>query len=360
MNAINELTRASLRPGQAWQTSSSRLAALLRERSHDAAGAEPSSALWWGGDLAGVLGQGACSSCFNWRLADADGRRLRRSIQCLAALSAAPLRLLSATDLRHDAARLQQELTRAPIRDLEQYLAAQDSLRHAARREPAVASESLALLLADFPLNRHSSPNEAEDALHEALRVLRRGGRLLCPALLADEPVAGRHRLRGLTDGDALALPTEAACWAALENAGFHGITLHSVGTQPLDRVEGADIWLWLLEGYKGKQGPCWELGQAVIYRGPWREVRDDDGHVYPRGARVAVCAKTFDLLNSAPYEGQFVGLRAHNEPALARAQPFDCNTPAMRDPQVTKGLAPFAGQAAGGSTTCAPGSGCC
>jgi SAM-dependent methyltransferase len=359
MNPVDELTRSSLRSTNAWQEAGAVLATLMRARCGEAARTGAQSGLWWGGDLAGVLPRGGCTSAMGWRLADADGRRLRRSTQVLAGQAPDPLHLLHATDLRHDAAHLQRELERSPLRDLEQYLVAHESLRHAAEHAPAVAGESVDVLLADFPFNRHACQADIADALRDAMRVLRRGGRLLCSALVADEGVEGRHALHGLDDTAALALPTEAAWLAAVEAAGFHGITLHNASAQPLDRVEGADIRLWLLEAYKGKQGPCWELGQAVIYRGPWREVRDDDGHAYPRGTRVAVCAKTFDLLNRAPYEGQFVGLHALNEPTLADAQAFDCNTPALRDPQVTKGLKPFVGQAKGGAG-CAPGSGCC
>ncbi len=32
---------------------------------------------------------------------------------------------------------------------------------------------------------------------------------------------------------------------------------------------------------WKGKEGECWDHNEAVIYRGPFHEVRDDDGHVF-------------------------------------------------------------------------------
>ena len=32
---------------------------------------------------------------------------------------------------------------------------------------------------------------------------------------------------------------------------------------------------------YKGKQGPCLERNQALIYRGPFKKVEDDDGHLF-------------------------------------------------------------------------------
>ena len=57
---------------------------------------------------------------------------------------------------------------------------------------------------------------------------------------------------------------------------------------------------------HKSKDGPCLEHNQAVIYRGPLRAIRDDDGNTYRRGQRVAVCGKTFRLLNRPPYRDYF------------------------------------------------------
>ena len=54
------------------------------------------------------------------------------------------------------------------------------------------------------------------------------------------------------------------------------------------------------MTAYKGKEGPCIERNQAVIYRGPWKQVVDDDGHTLERGARMAVCDKTFKLYSQA------------------------------------------------------------
>ena len=65
-----------------------------------------------------------------------------------------------------------------------------------------------------------------------------------------------------------------------------------------------------------------------------------------------------YDLMMQAPYEGSFLGLRSVNEPPLAEAVLFDCNTPALRDPKVTKGLAPFEGAQA--AACCSSVSGCC
>ncbi len=79
------------------------------------------------------------------------------------------------------------------------------------------------------------------------------------------------------------------------------------------------------------------DQNEAVIYRGPFREVRDDDGHVFCRGQRVAVCRKTFEILTREPYEAHFEAvtpLEAVEEPV-----PFDCAGVRLRHPKETKRL---------------------
>ena len=68
----------------------------------------------------------------------------------------------------------------------------------------------------------------------------------------------------------------------------------------PYQTVEGIEFRAITVTAYKGKEGPCIERNQAVIYRGPWKQVVDDDGHTLERGARMAVCDKTFKLYSQA------------------------------------------------------------
>ncbi|MGI9591724.1 MAG: hypothetical protein ACR2P8_10185 [Myxococcota bacterium] len=104
--------------------------------------------------------------------------------------------------------------------------------------------------------------------------------------------------------------------------------------------VEGIVFRSVTVTAHKGKQGPCYEANQAVIYKGPWKQVEDDDGHVLRRGERAAVCAKTYGLLTAGPYADQIVPLPPYTEiPAAERAE-FDCSRSAPRSPRETKGAA--------------------
>ncbi|MBA2736649.1 MAG: methyltransferase, partial [Pyrinomonadaceae bacterium] len=89
----------------------------------------------------------------------------------------------------------------------------------------------------------------------------------------------------------------------------------------------------------KGKQGACFERNQAVIYKGPWKKVIDDDGHVLERGQRTAVCDKTFQIYKREPYASNIVAVEPIKNIELERAKEFDCKRTAKRHPRETKGL---------------------
>ena len=92
------------------------------------------------------------------------------------------------------------------------------------------------------------------------------------------------------------------------------------------------------VRAWKGKEGPCLDRKQAVIYNGPWKAVIDDDGHKLLRGERMAVCDKTFRIYNRAPYTDQITPVAPTEEVPLDAAQEFSCLGSPIRDPRETKG----------------------
>ncbi|NIP94418.1 MAG: hypothetical protein GWO24_13605 [Akkermansiaceae bacterium] len=77
---------------------------------------------------------------------------------------------------------------------------------------------------------------------------------------------------------------------------------------------------------------------QAVIYKGPFREVVDDDGHRLRRGRREAVCEKTFRILGGPAYSGHFQPVEPREPVASQDAKEFDRPGAEPRDPRETKG----------------------
>jgi arsenite methyltransferase len=76
-----------------------------------------------------------------------------------------------------------------------------------------------------------------------------------------------------------------------------------------------------------------------VIYKGPFREVLDDDGHWLVRGQRAAVCDKTYQIYKRDPYADYFEFVDPLVPIALEDAGELDCLRAIPRHPKETKGL---------------------
>ncbi len=203
-----------------------------------------------------------------------------------------------------------------------------------------VAPESVDVVVSNCVLNlvRH----DAKPILfREIFAVLKRGGRAVISDIVSDEavPVAMQRNAK-LWSGCISGALREDALLRAFEDAGFHGIRILERDEQPWRTVKGIEFRSLTVAAYKGKQGACWERNQAVIYNGPFRQVCDDDGHVFRRGERVAVCDKTYQLLQREPYASQFTLVPPRTEVPWSKAKPFDCHRVRQRAPRETKGKA--------------------
>lgn len=133
-------------------------------------------------------------------------------------------------------------------------------------------------------------------------------------------------------------VPYEIEFLDCLLELGLYGVEVAARADMPLLVLKGVEIREYVVKACRGKQGECFDHNQAVIYKGPWSEIRDDDGHVYRRGVRTAVCLKTFNLLQCLPYRDHFIPITPYHEVVADEAQLFDCKTPAVRSSKVTKG----------------------
>ncbi len=202
-------------------------------------------------------------------------------------------------------------------------------------------------------------PGAKEQLFREMFRALKKGGRAVISDIVSDEavPEALRHDPE-LWSGCISGAFQEQELLTAFQKAGFHGITLLKRDEKPWRTVEGIEFRSLTTAAYKGKQGPCWETNKAVIYKGPWSSVKDDDNHLYERGVPTAVCEKTFHILVSGPYAGQF-------EPVLPRVdvaegtKSFDCSRDTVRHPKETKGQEYRTTDKSTDGPCCTPGS-CC
>jgi SAM-dependent methyltransferase len=242
-------------------------------------------------------------------------------------------------DLRLDLDLLACELQTHPVKDSAAWLSmrsVEERLRHDL---PMIDDESVDCVVSNCVLNL-VRPQDRRQLFSELYRVLRRGGRVAISDIVSDEHVPDRLRNDAdLWSGCIAGAFREDEFLGAFAEAGFHGMTVAARQRDPWRTVDGIEFRSMTVLAYKGKEGPCLERNQAVIYRGPFSKVEDDDGHVYRRGERAAVCDKTFQLLAREPYAGAFDLVEPRDTIPLEDATQFDCRRSARRSPRETKGL---------------------
>ena len=241
-------------------------------------------------------------------------------------------------DLALDLDRLDETLASNPVRDAEGLYAATTETERLRRSAPLVSDGSVDVVVSNCVLNLVET-NEKASLFGEIYRVLRDGGRAVISDIVSDEPVPEEMQSDPeLWSGCISGALTEHAFLEAFEAAGFHGIRIVERQVEPWRTVSGLEFRSLTVEAFKGKDGPCWERRQAVVYKGPFKEVLDDDGHSMERGRRYAVCDKTYQLYRREPYRDAFEFIEPLTPVPMGEAQPFDCSRTPTRDPRETKG----------------------
>ncbi|MGC1480494.1 MAG: methyltransferase domain-containing protein [Chthoniobacterales bacterium] len=242
-------------------------------------------------------------------------------------------------DLALDIEKLDAELRANPISDSDSFLAADALAEELRLKKPLVESDSVDVVVSNCVLNLVESRAKRQ-MFEEIFRVLRNGGRAVISDIVSDEDVPqDMQDDPELWSGCISGALTEEGFINAFTDAGFYGVEILKFDTEPWQTVQGIEFRSMTIQALKGKQGPCFERNQAVIYKGPFKEVLDDDGHRMERGIRYAVCDKTYNLYKKAPYGEYFDFVDPREEIAMADAEPFDCSRTALRHPRETKGL---------------------
>ncbi|HWF46200.1 MAG TPA: methyltransferase domain-containing protein [Bryobacteraceae bacterium] len=242
-------------------------------------------------------------------------------------------------DLALDLEELENWLHEHPVRDLTS-LAELEGFEGELRRAcPLIGDESVDAVISSCVLNLVRTEDK-QKLFSEIYRVLRHGGRTVISDIVSDEDIP-------------LHLKADPAWWSgcisgalredlllsAFEQAGFYGISILERQQEPWRTVEGIEFRSITVAGYKGKEGRCYDQKHAVIYRGPFRQVEDDDGHVLPRGVRTAVCEKTYRIYSAEPYRSHFELVPPRVLIPLEEAPVFPCGKGVLRrDPRDTKG----------------------
>ncbi|PWB47862.1 MAG: methyltransferase [Candidatus Methylomirabilota bacterium] len=253
---------------------------------------------------------------------------------------------------------VEEYLTRHPVHRTADLFKLREFEERISQTHPLIPDESIDVIVSNCVLNLVRSEDKRQ-LFSEMYRVLKKGGRVAIADIVSDEPVPDhlKHDPE-LWSGCVSGAFQEEELLRAFEEAKFYGMHIEEMRAEPYQTIEGIEFRSITLTAYKGKEGPCIERNQAVIYRGPWKQVVDDDNHVLPRGVRVAVCDKTYQLYAKPPYQDQVIPVPPREEIPLEEAEVFDCRRTERRHPRETKGMDYKATQTS--PNVCGPGSACC
>lgn len=263
-------------------------------------------------------------------------------------------------DLQLDLAKLEQWLTAHPIHTLADLTALEQEGDRLRQQETLIADNSIDVVVSNCVLNLVKSADK-EQLFQEIFRVLKRGGRAVISDIVCDEdPTERILNDPDLWSGCIAGAFREDEFLQRFEAAGFYGIEILERQAEPWQTIDGIEFRSLTVRAYKGKEGDCWERRQAVLYRGPWKQVMDDDGHIFCRGERMAVCDKTFQIMTQpqSPYCDDILGLEPQTPIPLTEAQPFDCQTKAIRSAREMKD-ADYRATVQATEDCCSPGT-CC
>lgn len=262
-------------------------------------------------------------------------------------------------DLALDVGRFEEHLAAHPVSDAEGWTRALQYGEQLRSSEPMIASDSVDVVLSNCVLNL-VDPTDRQQLFAELHRVLKRGGRAVISDIVCDEVVPDEMKQDSeLWSGCLSGAFVEHEFLAEFERAGFYGVEIAEWQDEPWATIEGIEFRSMTVRAFKGKDGPCMDHHQAVIYRGPWKSVTDDDGHVLRRGVHTAVCEKTFNLYTTAPYSDAIIPVPPHTSIGAEDATQFDCRRNAVRHPRETKGSA-FAKTQLPVESCCGPSDECC
>ena len=241
-------------------------------------------------------------------------------------------------DLGLDLDLLERRLRENPVASAVSYLAAEELADELRVKQPLVADDSVDVVVSNCVLNLVENRLKRQ-LFEEIFRVLGKGGRAVISDIVSDEEIP-EHMQNDpqLWSGCISGAYTEEGFLKAFADAGFYGIEILKRDPEAWQTVEGIEFRSVTIQAWKGKQGACFERKQAVIYKGPFLKVLDDDGHAMERGKRYAVCDKTYQLYGKEPYRAFFDFVDPLVEIPLDQAGPFDCSGMRERHPKETKG----------------------
>lgn len=241
-------------------------------------------------------------------------------------------------DLALDLEELDSKLQGQPIDNANLFLEAEELVDELRIKTPMIADNSIDVVVSNCVLNLVSLDHRLQ-LFEEIFRVLKVGGRAVISDIVSDETATEEMMADpDLWSGCISGAFREDEFLQAFEDAGFHGVQILKFDEKPWQTVQGIEFKSMTLEAFKGSEEAGRDCNQAVIYKGPFKTVLDDHGHVLERGQRHAVSDQTYQLYQKAPYADSFEFIEPREQPSLDKAPIFDHRETLLRHPRDSKG----------------------
>ena len=212
-------------------------------------------------------------------------------------------------DLALDVEAMEQWLSAHPVSNAAELAAFEQWKEKQKQHRPLIADNSVDLVISNCVLNLVEDAQKRQ-LVEEIYRVVKPGARIAISDIVSDE-VIPQH----LKDDDTLwsgcisGAFQEQEMIALFLEVGFQSICFEKWSADPWQVIEGIEFRSLTLTAVKPEGTECLDRGHAVIYRGPFNFVKDDEGHEFPRGERMAVCERTFRFLTEGPCKDDFIGI---------------------------------------------------
>jgi arsenite methyltransferase len=238
-------------------------------------------------------------------------------------------------DLSLDVDAMETWLKSNPVTNADELAALEDwKLKHT-QQSPLIADNSVDLVISNCVLNLVSD-QEKQQLVNEIFRVTKPGGRIAISDIISDEIIPDHLKNdKQLWSGCISGAFQELEMLQMFQEAGFIAVSYDKWSEAPWQVVEGIEFRSATLTAIKREQTECLDKGHAVIYSGPYSFVVDDEGHEFPRGERMAVCERTFNVLSNEPYKDDFIGIAPSTErESVAWCAPAGTRRPASETKQ--------------------------
>ena len=214
-------------------------------------------------------------------------------------------------DLALNVEQMEEFLKANPVSDIDSLDALNAWKQEQSANTPLVESNSVDIVVSNCVLNLVAEKDRRQ-MINEIFRVLKPGGRVAISDIIADEYVPEHLKNDSeLWSGCISGAFQEEEFLNAFLNAGFISVAYDKWDAQPWQTVEGFEFRSATVIAQKPLQTYVDEVdaGAALIYKGPFSIILDDQGNQFERGQRTAVSEEVFQEITQGELAGQFIAI---------------------------------------------------